>query len=72
MTHQINKVPKDCRDIRRKVGNNGDMGMCVNYAHRQRVYGPQRHKVILLRRRFMALVVQIVFTHIYVNIECVW
>lgn len=37
MTHQINKVPIDCRDIRRKVGNNGDMGTCVIYAHRQAV-----------------------------------
>lgn len=35
MTHQINKVPIACQDIRRKVGNNGDMGTCVDYAHRQ-------------------------------------
>lgn len=33
MTHQINKVARDCRDIRRKVGNNGDVGTCVIYAH---------------------------------------
>lgn len=33
MTHQINKVARDCRDIRRKIGNNGDVGTCVIYAH---------------------------------------